>query len=297
MHAKGIGRNAKRHHAVGKALPKRGIGDDDVSDMRAGDVEGLCRRGHHDQPVDDLRCRQRHRQMPLPGEDQIMVHLVRDQQKVMALAECGHAQQFFCGPDPPARIVRRTQDQQLFTPGHLAVPGGKIHLVASALRRKPAFDQGPVGGFDDPREGMIDRRHQHDAVAGDGVGLQTDAKSVNQPVGGKDRPRVHVPAVAGLHPPPDCVQIGGVIAEIAIYAMPRHLLDRLLHTGRRVEFHIGNPHRKAGIGRNAVNPYHHVPFDGMAAPAVDRLVEVHLTCPERLCPCGATGCAPPVLSA
>jgi hypothetical protein len=50
--------------------------DDDVADMRACDVEGLGRRRHHHQPVEDVGRGERHDGVLVAGHQQVVMDLV-----------------------------------------------------------------------------------------------------------------------------------------------------------------------------------------------------------------------------
>ena len=244
--------------------------------MAARDVEGLRRRGHGDQPVGNLRHRRRHDQMLVTGIDQIVMDLVRDQDQVVAPGEIGDLAQFRGGPDPTAGVVRRTEDHHLFAPGHLRVPCGDVERIAPAVPRQTAFDDLAPSGFDDAGEGVVDRRHQDDAVAGLREGLDTDAGAVDKTVSCKDPLRRDLPAMAGFHPPADRVEIGAVIAEIAVDPVAQLRLDRVLDAGRGAKVHVGDPHGNAVLRIDPVKGLHLVPFRTMGSHAVDDVVKTHI---------------------
>ncbi len=77
---------------------------------------------------------------------------------------------------------------------------------------------------------------------------------------GEYRLRINRPAVAGLHPPSNRLEIRAVIAEITVNSIFHHFFKGALYNAWGPEIHIGYPHRKAVIWRNAVSGFHHVPF-------------------------------------
>jgi hypothetical protein len=87
--------------------------------------------------------------------------------------------------------------------------------------------------------------------------------------------------VARLGPPADRVEIGAVIAEIAVDAVIHQALKRLVHHVGRAEVHVRDPHRDAVLGRDAATCLHPVPLAAMGAPPLDNFVEIHVI-PLRL---------------
>ena len=275
MHAKRIRRQAKRIHPRRKQRVQLWIGDNHIARVAARDVEGFGGRRHHHQPVRNGGGNVCHDVMGLPGKHKVVVNFIRHQNKIMAHTEIGDALQFCKCPDPPARIVRRTQDQHLFRAGHLRVPGGKIHLVAPVVLRQFAFHHPASRRCDHPRERVVYRRQQDHPVTRCGKGIHTKTGAIHQPVRGENRVLVHVPAMAGFHPPPDRRDIPRIIAEIAIKPMLCHRLDRALHNLRWPEVHICNPHGKPGLRRDAIQLFHHVPLGTMGADPVDLFIKAH----------------------
>ena len=250
--------------------------------MGPGDVEGLGRGGHHHQMLGDaVKCGHRH--MDLTRHRQIMVNFVTDQHQIVAFGKGGDGAEFGAGPDPATGVVRRTEDDHRLAPGHLRVIGVEIHLVPAIHPDQRAFHHRAPCCFDHPGKSVIDRGEQHHPIAGGGEGIDTKCRAVDQPMGGEDRRRIDRPAVPFGHPPDDRGLVFSVIAKIAIDAMRRHRLQRMLNGGGGSEIHIGNPHGDAVHGRHAAERLHVVPFVAMGAAPVDRVVKAHadLLCGPR----------------
>ena len=240
-----------------------GIGDDDVADMRAGDVEGLGGRGHHHQPVGDLGRCQRHRQCA-SDRDRRGRGGSRPRSRIRSWRwqNSATSRNSSTVQTRPPGLCGEQRISIFSRPVICASQASKSICVAPSSIVKRAFDHLAARGFDDAREGVVDRGHQDDAVAGCGDRLSTQsAGAVDQAVGGEDPVGLDVPAVAGLHPPADRLQIGAVVAEVAVDPMRRHRLAA--PAGRQAggrnsmsATHIARP----VIGRNAVERLHHVPF-------------------------------------
>ena len=274
VHPETVGRDAHFQHYIGESLVQNRISNDDVADMGARDVEGLGAGGHHHQTVGNARDIGHH-VVGLAGHDKVVVNLVRHQDQVVADAEISNALQFGGGPDPATGVVRRAEDEQRLAPGHLRIPSGEVHGLYAIFQAKRAFDHGAARRFDDAGKRVVNRRGEHNAVAGLTESVDAKRGAVDQTMGGEDVFGVHNPAMAGLHPPADRRQIGGIVAEIAVDAMGQQPVKRGLNARWRAKIHIRHPHRKATVGGHAKHRLHRVPFDGMGAKAVDRSVEGH----------------------
>ena len=215
-----------------------------------------------------------HRDVPVAGKDQIVVDLVGEQDQIVPAGEIGHLLELLPAPDPPARIVRRTEDEHLFRSCHLRIPAIDIEPVAPGIVHHLAFHNAPTGGADGAGEGVIDRGEQHHPVARLGEGRKAQPGAVDQPVGGEDVGRVHLPCVAVFHPPADRRAVGGIVAVIAPDAFSI-VAQRLAHAIGGAEIHVGHPHGNAVIGRDAVIFLHHLPFRRMGAAPLSELIEIH----------------------
>ena len=186
VHAERVGRDARRVHRGRKRLAKHRIRDDDIPDMRACDVEGLGRGGHHDQPVRDVGRGDGHDGVFLAGIEKVVVNLVRDQDQVMCAAKGGHGAQFVTRPDPATGIVRRAEDQHLFAPGQAGLPPGEVKLCHALRKQKREFHNLAPGGCDDAREGVVNRGHQDHAITRLGKALDAQGGAVHQPMRGEN---------------------------------------------------------------------------------------------------------------
>jgi hypothetical protein len=209
------------------------------------------------------------------------VDLVGHEDQVVIDAEVGHRAQFVRGPDPPAGIVRRAEDQHLLASCEAALPGGEVHLCQAIDIGQRQFHNLAPRGFDDAREGVVNRGHQDHPVARPGEAVDAQRGAVHQAMGGEDPVRLHLPAVPRRHPPADRVQIFAVVAEIAVDPVVQHLLQCVLNHLRRAELHVRDPHGEAIVRLQAVKRFQHVPLAAMGPGTGDGSIEGHVSRPAH----------------
>ena len=212
--------------------------------------------------------------MALAGIDQIVVDFVGNEDQVVPPGEFRHRLQLCFRPDPPAGVVRRAEDEHALVARHGRIPALAVEDVPPlGVLRHRQLDQPAARGANFLGEGVIDRREQNDAIARRGVGVDTECGAVHEAVGIEDPVGLHRPAVPLGHPPANGGTIGAIVAEIAVDAMGVHRRNGIGHHLGRAKFHIRHPHRQTVLGGDAVEPFHHVPFDAMGTAAVDHFVE------------------------
>ena len=207
-------------------------------------------------------------------EDQILMHFVGHQGQVVLDTEIGQILQFLLGPDAPARIVRRTEQDHFGVLVDLLRQAVQVHFVAALDLPQRAFDQLAVVGPHRVGEHVVDRREDDDPVAGFRIGLNGHAEGVHQPVRVLHPAGLDLPAVPGLQPVGQGGLIFARIPEIAVNAVLGQPHDRLIDRRRRGEVHIRNPHRDCVVCRMRQDISDPVPLHGMGIAAVDYLIEV-----------------------
>jgi hypothetical protein len=208
------------------------------------------------------------------GQHQVVVDLVGDQQEVVRGAEVGDSAQLGPVPDPAAGVVRRAEQQDALAPGQRRRERVQVHDVPPVALDERRLEDRPAVGPQHPVERVVDRREHDHGVVGLGEGLQAERDSGDQPVGGGDGGRVHLPAVAPRHPAGDRRVVFAVVAEVAVDPVRHRRRQGGVHRRRRAEVHVGDPHRQRVVRREAVARLHPVPLHRVGAAAVDQLVEV-----------------------
>ena len=128
--------------------------------------------------------------------------------------------------------------------------------------------------FDNAMEGVICRGEDDDMVARFADRLQDEAERGDDARRVADPARIDLHAVAALQPPGACLPPGFVGVAISIDAVLDSAMQRFLDRKRRLEIHVGDPHRN-GVGRiEAYRLAHSVPFVAAGVAAVDDAVEI-----------------------
>ena len=201
--------------------------------------------------------------------------LIADDAHAVTDADLAHPAQLLLGPHAAHRVVGATEDQHFI----LGVCGQlfqqvKVHRIGIVFINQRAADHLAATVFRSHIEGVIDRGHEDDAVAGLAEGFDHNEQGGDYAAGTDDRFGVHIPAVLPLHPGAHGfpVFLGG--AGVAQY-MGVHILLQAFGNFRGVfQFHIG--HREghhAFFGGRVLFP-HGFPFSRTVGTAVDQGFEI-----------------------
>ena len=174
---------------------------------------------------------------------QIHVDFVRQQQQVVARTERGQGLNFRWFPNTASGIVRAAKQHSLFSASQLRLKRFKVHTKhAIVIKHQRRFDHNPPIAANFFGKLMVDRAENNNAVAGFRQGLQRQADSVADPMGGKYMGRIWTPAVAVLIPPSNPFT-ERVIIEIPVFAALQQVLHGRLQNRGGLKIHLRNPHR------------------------------------------------------
>ena len=213
-----------------RGAPRRSAGAAPSSGMMTlpvsapGDVEGLGRRGQHDQPVErrparpaaSATCR-------WPGSTRSWWISSETSSRSWARAEVGERRGARRGSRPARRGCAASRRAAIRSrPVSAAASASRsIDVAAVAAQHQRRLDDLAAVGADDAVEGVVDRGEQDHPVAGLGEGLQAERQPGDDAVGGGDRGGVDLPAVAARHPAGDRRLVVAVVAEVAVDAVRR----------------------------------------------------------------------------
>src|SRR5215470_10204309 len=108
-----VGGKTTRGNALIETLLERAIGGNAGTDVRAGEIEGFCRRHASDQPVRDFGCCGKGGRVPRAGKNEIAMDLVGDQDQVMPGAKSRQRADLLAPPYGPAGVVRAAEEDDL----------------------------------------------------------------------------------------------------------------------------------------------------------------------------------------
>ncbi len=257
-------------HPGGQPRAQGGVGDEREAAGDARGVEGLADRvQRHGVPGEPAG--HGHRDgvaQPLPGVDQIAVHLVRDQQPARLGGALGEPADLRPRPDPPRRVVRAAQQHQIRPrerldgqPVAVPVPRQPHRAVRQPGGPAELLEPTPLRAREQHRQpGLGDRQQQ----------AQRGTRAERQ----QQHPlRIDRHAVAPPVPVGDQRAAGRVTDGVAVRAVPRTGGEGRPDLRRPGQVHVREPHRDPALAGPG-------PLAAAGAPAVE-LVHAATVAPSR----------------
>ena len=247
-----------------------------------GEVEALGGRGEGHRDGSGLGGQGGGGSVPAAVQDQIVMDLVGNDDRLPAAADFHQALELLGPPDPPHRVVGAAQHHQ----GSALAPGPvveesletlEVHAVALPLEHERVLRHMAAVGLDARAEGVVHRGLEHHPVSGTGVGQNRQAHGGHHPRAGEHRAAGNAPAMAPVHPVDDGLVVALRLEGVAEHAVVQPPAQGLEHRRGSREIHIRHPQGQqiGGLGApQRREAFGVVPLQRARSPAVDKAIEI-----------------------